>query len=886
MSTETIHSVRIAPPRGGCEAGQTGSLAVPLFVRGATAGSSPQPVTVGLPFPRGGLQDTGPLSLVGAAGRPIPVQSEALARWPDGSVKWLLLDFVCPGGGPAVGCWTLRREARVGQAGATPLRVEESAGGLVIDTGAAVFYLRRDALPPFTRVLCGGRDVLDPASVRTPLTDPRGRVGLPRVERCAVEARGPVRATVRLEGVFRGRVPCRFVARCCFFAGTGLVRLRLTVHNPNRARHRGGLWDLGDPGSMLLGDLSLELGLAAAEPRVTWQAEPDLPPRSAASLEIYQDSSGGENWRSRNHVNREGRVPCSFRGYRVRSPGREERGLRASPVVAVQGAGQCVAAAVSEFWQQFPKAIEAEGGALRLWLFPGQFGDPFELQGGEQKTHTVWLHFGDAGAAPLAALDWVHQPARVRADAEWYAASGAVPYLFPSAGAADARLDELLREALEGSNSLVARREVIDEYGWRHYGEVYADHEAAHYDGPRPVISHYNNQYDIVYGAVLHYLRSGDPRWFELLDPLARHVIDIDIYHTTRDRAAYNGGLFWHTDHYRDAATCTHRGYSAANSPPGRPYGGGPSNEHNYTTGLLHYYYLTGDPAARDAVLSLARWVIGMDDGTATVFAPADNGPTGLASATAGADYHGPGRGCGNSVNALLDGWLVTGERRYLDRAEALIRRCVHPLDGVAARDLLNVERRWSYTVFLSALARYLGLKAEAGEVDFMYAYAHASLLRYAHWMLGHEVPYFDHPEKLEYPTETWAAQELRKANVLRLAAGCAEEPLRHRLTRRAAELSERGWQDLMRFDSRHAARPVALVLVEGLRDAFFRKCAAPPLPKPPGPFEFGRPQAFVPQRQRARARLKTAGGLARALARLADVRSWPRLLRALRAAF
>src|SRR5262249_24536074 len=43
-------------------------------------------------------------------------------------------------------------------------------------------------------------------------------------------------------------------------------------------------------------------------------------------------------------------------------------------------------------------------------------------------------------------------------------------------------------------------------------------------------------------------------------------------------------------------------------------------------------------------------------------------------------------------------------------------------------------------------------------------------LLRYAGRMPGHEVPYFEHPEKLEFPTEVWAARELRRANVLRLA--------------------------------------------------------------------------------------------------------------------
>ena len=56
-----------------------------------------------------------------------------------------------------------------------------------------------------------------------------------------------------------------------------------------------------------------------------------------------------------------------------------------------------------------------------------------------------------------------------------------------------------------------------------------------------------------------------DPRWRVLMDDLARHVADIDIYHTVEDKAAYNGGLFWHTCHYVDAGTSTHRSYPRAN---------------------------------------------------------------------------------------------------------------------------------------------------------------------------------------------------------------------------------------------------------------------------------------------------------------------------------
>src|SRR5205823_825595 len=119
-----------------------------------------------------------------------------------------------------------------------------------------------------------------------------------------------------------------------------------------------------------------------------------------------------------------------------------------------------------------------------------------------------------------------------------------------------------------------------------------------------------------------------------------------------------------------------------------RSYGGGPCNEHNYTTGLLHYYFLTGDPNARAAVLGLADWVINMDDGRRNLLGLIDGGPTGRASCTRDLGYHGPGRGCGNSVNALLDGWLASGRRSYLEKAEALIRRTVHPADDIPARRL------------------------------------------------------------------------------------------------------------------------------------------------------------------------------------------------------
>ena len=47
----------------------------------------------GLPFPQGTLTDVGGLCLWDEAGGGVPLASEVLACWPDGSVKWALLQF-------------------------------------------------------------------------------------------------------------------------------------------------------------------------------------------------------------------------------------------------------------------------------------------------------------------------------------------------------------------------------------------------------------------------------------------------------------------------------------------------------------------------------------------------------------------------------------------------------------------------------------------------------------------------------------------------------------------------------------------------------------------------------------------------------------------------
>jgi hypothetical protein len=312
--------------------------------------------------------------------------------------------------------------------------------------------------------------------------------------------------------------------------------------------------------------------------------------------------------------------------------------------------------------------------------------------------------------------------------------------------------------------------------------------------------------------------------------------------------------------------------------------GTGPCNEHNYTSGLLLYYYLTGCERARRTVLTLADWVLAMDDGARHVLGVFCDQPTGDASHTTTNDFHGPGRGAGNSINALLDGWLLTGHDRYLGKIEELIRRCIHPADDLAARKLENAELRWSYTVFLQSLARFVEATHHRRDLANLQLYAQESLLHYARWMAAHERFYLDDPSQLEYPTETWAAQELRKGTTLLMAARYAVAADADGFRHRGLEILDRAWQSLVSFESRHYTRPTAIVLQQTYLESYLGAdhqdhlitvhdyvAIDDPAPLP-----------FITQRQHIRQATRSLTAIRKMLARAAVPRRWIRALQQL----
>lgn len=807
-----------------------------------------QPLRLGVPLPREWLSDPRQVRLRDAAGREVPLQATPVDLWSDTSVRWLLLDFQVTLAGER-GTYQLERGCSI-QPPLPSLARERADGTVEIDTGPASFEARSGREFPLTA---------GPAAMALEIEDEDGHRLDATFTSVAIEENGPLRATVRADGRIGGRRQRALLELALlvhFYRGSTVALFELTTRNPRRASHPGGYWELGGGGSVLLRELTVSIRLPAGEARARCSPETGAPFADlTAPMELYQDSSGGSNWQSRNHVSRHGRTTVAFRGYRFRVAGRQGRGWRATPIVSAWSGRAHVSIAMRQFWQNFPKCLAWERDCLRLSLFPRQAADLHEIQGGEQKTHAFFIGFG-ADAITDEPLDWVRSPLCAWVDPAWACATGAFGSVLPLAE--DAREDcvRLARAAIEGPTAFAARREVVDEYGWRHFGDLYADHESVHAPAERPLISHYNNQYDAVAGFACQHLRDGDLRWRELMDDLAAHVVDVDIYHTGEDRSEYSHGLFWHTAHYVDAGRSTHRTYARSSAAGG----GGPSAEHNYTTGLMLHWFMTGSRRSRDAVLELAGWVLQMEEGGRAILRWIARPPSGAATRTVSPLYHGPGRGAGNSINAMLDAFRLTGEARYLEAAERFIRRCIHPRDDIAARALLDAERRWSYTVFLQALGKYLDIKRERGERDRMYRYARCSLLAYADWMAAHERAYLDHPEALEFPTETWAAQELRKADVFRLAAAYGTSERRPVYVERSEYFYDRAIGGLRNAPTRTLTRPLVLLITNTVAPPARLTVPADASPDPVE--DFGHPAPFVSQRQRAARRLASAAAL------------------------
>jgi len=741
-----------------------------------------EPVRIGVPIKKGELFDAQRLSvIVSDTGAGVPFQARDLAKWHDQSLKWVLIEFAVSASGNTsqeylVSVSTTKSHTE------NPFIVSESSSELLIDRGDSKISVNKQNLA----IVQSQAETAD-GSISCSLTardqnDSNYEVTV--TDAGISDDSGPFRQTIYASGQLHngaGDTLARIHCKTHVYAVGNSVDVEVCMHNAGAAKHVDGLWDLGDPGSVFFNELSATVCMGDFDrAAIKLQQDADWSNyENPKQISVYQDSSGGENWQSRAHLNYLGQVKNTFKGFRLSADGEQiASGARAEPVVSVTNSQRRVTAHMEHFWQNFPSAIEVNPNALVLKLFPSEYADSFELQAGERKTQRFSLSFdSDANA-----LNGRTKPLLAKVDPEYLRSTRVIPNMISKSSNQD--LDDLLLQGLDGEANFFAKRETADEYGWRNFGEVYADHESLYIDKPTENIhiSHYNNQYDAIYGYFLQYALGDRPEWYELMDDLAKHVTDIDIYHTDGDRVEYNNGLFWHTNHYTPADTASHRTHSNhafSERQRDASYGGGPSPEHCYTTGLLYHHFLTGSPESRAAVLQLADWMIGAHDGSPGLLAKLHSikkTEVELFKELIRKENPLPykyqfNRGTGNYISTLLDAHALTHDVQLVNKIEKIIRETLHPNDEIAHRYLDDPEASWSYVVLLNSIAKYLLMKEESSRYDNAYFYARESFLKYTEWMLANEQPYLSNPDVLEFVNHTWAAQEIRRSNLMIYAA-------------------------------------------------------------------------------------------------------------------
>jgi hypothetical protein len=129
--------------------------------------------------------------------------------------------------------------------------------------------------------------------------------------------------------------------------------------------------------------------------------------------------------------------------------------------------------------------------------------------------------------------------------------------------------------------------------------------------------------------------------------------------------------------------------------------------------------------------------------------------------------------------------------------------------------------------------------------------------------MAEHEGLYLDHPERLEFPNETWPAQDIRKAAVFEFAARhTTDQAERASYLRRADRFMNDAIGTLKKMPTAHLTRPIVLLLAYGFQRPLLELPAPASLANAG---DFGPAVPFVPIRKRVLQKLRVAASVSAA---------------------
>lgn len=569
---------------------QVGSLTrtrVPVSLLEETGTDRAQsPISFGFPCPRGGIFDPAHMRVL-EGDREIPAQFTITAFWPDGSLKWVLVDFLIDlqANEDKTVTVELGREVQR-QPLDSPLRIEDQSDQLSVITGPHRYSLgKRDfrVLNSADRLAADGSRPLVVSELGMTLTNEAQEVfctAYSAPERVVVEQAGPIKTVVRVEGHYGSREPAtymKYVGRMTFWAGSPRVGIAWTTINDYLQTEFTDVSTLGLALLLRGAPRANTVYLFDADGRLTAQ------PVAQATVTQYTDQQG---------VLEEFGAEDQRRVELDRTPG----------VVRCSSENGSITLAVQDFWQRWPKRLEVGPQGLTFMPLPPQpapdFGvglphyllynlceGKYRFKWGMSFTDRFALDFGDQTSAAALYAD-VNQPVVAVIPAAWYAETGALGRLAPPLEKQFAVWDKWVADAFQ-ANMRVKERD--REYGFLNYGDWYGERGR----------NWGNNEYDYAHGLFQDFLRTGNRDHYRWALTAARHQAEVDVVHAYPD-GFYVGGQVphsvghtgaWSEQLERGTWQCRYDSMVTA------------ANGHNWADGMVDAWCLSGDAGVMQSAL-------------------------------------------------------------------------------------------------------------------------------------------------------------------------------------------------------------------------------------------------------------------------------------------
>ena len=382
-------------------------------------------VSFGVPFKKGEVTPKTALQLVGENGEIITKDQWTLASWPDGSIKWLGVAAVVPGGTQTA------KLVKVKKADTQTEAMGNDSGDMIrISTGAVTAFIPKSGKNVIDALYVGETKVGGAADL---VVTEGGREYVSEIKNVTLEQNGAVRSTVKVEGVHKGesgREWLPFTLRMYFYKDSDQVRLthsfvfdgdqdkdfisslglrfRVPMREQNYNRHvafateEGELWT--EPVQPLHGRRVLMAPRGKEQPEKLYQAlqmegkripEPD-----------FFDEKGQfliEKWASWDNFRLS---QITDNSYTIRKMAEADRpwigtqtGTRAAGYAFAGDVSGGLGVQLKDFWQSYPSTLEITGArseeaTLTVWLWSPE-SEPMDLRHYDTVAHDLEASYED-----------------------------------------------------------------------------------------------------------------------------------------------------------------------------------------------------------------------------------------------------------------------------------------------------------------------------------------------------------------------------------------------------------------------------------------------------------------------------------------------------------